>query len=336
MAGVPHLFFDSADYAVGEARARWEALIGAYDVRLPEGAPPETFWVRSESWLLGDLLVSRGRLCEVELHRSAERVAADGRDTFTFGLVTRGLLDGDFDGRACELRPGQVCVIDFARPWRARSAPADFILVSVPRAPLLARAPHAGDLHGRRLEGAPARILAEHVLALARHLPEAAAADVEVIRRATLRLLAESVDALPDAPPPGPGPAVARVADRVRRHVDANLGAPSLTPQSICEALGLSRPTLYRAFRAGGGVARYIQRRRLEAVHVRLSDPQESRSLAELALDHGFGSHAHFSTAFRRRFGYAPRDVRRHESGPGAAALLFQSWLLEMRAAGQD
>lgn len=328
-SGVPHLAFDSGDYPAGEARGRWEGLIGAYDVTVPDGQGEGDFAVKSESWLLGEIVVTRGRLTAVELRRTPERIVADGRDTFTFGLVTRGLLAGDFDGQACELRPGQVCIIDFARPWRAWTEPTEFILVAVPRAPLLALAPRAGDLHGRLLDGATARILAEHIAALVRHLPQACAGDVPVIRRTTLRMIAESLATLGPGEPMGG--ADARLVDRVRRHVEDRLAAEDLTPATICGSLGISRPTLYRAFQAGGGVAKYVQRRRLEAVHVLLSDPTETRSLSDLALAYGFSSHAHFTTAFRRRFGYAPRDARMGGGGSaGASALQFRSWMLEL------
>lgn len=332
--GVPFLSFDSADVPPGEGRARWAALIGAYDVTLPAGQHEADFAVSSDSWLLGDVVVTRGRLTPVELSRSADRIAADGRDTFTFGLVTRGHLDGDFDGRPCDLRPGQVCVIDFSRRWRARSSPAEFILLAVPRAALTALAPHVRDLHGRLLDGATARILAEHFVALVRHLPEARAADVPIIQRTTLRMIAESLDTLaPDDLNARDAPQD-RLVDRVRRHVEDGLGSADLSPTAICRALGVSRPTLYRAFKGSGGIVRYVQRRRLEAVHVLLSDADETRSLAALAEDFGFSSHAHFSTAFRRRFGYAPRDLRMGggSSSTGGAALLFQTWMLELRA----
>lgn len=332
--GIPHLSFDGAEVPVGERRARWEALIGAYDVCLPDGVAEADFSVASESWLLGELVVTRGRLSPVELRRSADRVAADGRDTFTFGLVTRGHLAGDFDGRACELRPGQVCVIDFARPWRAATAPADFILMAVPRASIAGMAPRAGDLHGRLLDGAPARILAEHFAALVRHLPQASLEDAPVIQRTTLRMIAESLESLAPGEPAEPGPMEGRVAFRVRRHVEARLASGDLSPATICQAVGVSRPTLYRAFQTTGGIAKYIQRRRLEAVHILLSDPAETRSLAELALAYGFSSHAHFTTAFRRRFGYTPRDARGGSASGSAAetAQMFRSWVLELAA----
>ena len=56
-----------------------------------------------------------------------------------------------------------------------RTASTEFILVSAPRAPLVAAAPHARDLHGRLLEGATGRLLTEHFTALVRHLPHARA-----------------------------------------------------------------------------------------------------------------------------------------------------------------
>jgi len=336
--GVPFLSFESADVPPGEGRVRWAALVAAYDVTLPEGQAEADFAVSSESWLLGDIVVTRGRLTPVDLRRSVARIAADGRDTFTFGLVTRGHLAGDFDGRQCDLRPGQVCVIDFARPWKARSSAAEFILLAAPRAALMALAPQVRDLHGRLLDGATARILAEHFAALVRHLPEARAADVPVIQRTTLRMIAQSLETLAPDHPDGPGAPQDRVVIRVRRHIEDELGSTDLSPASICKALGVSRPTLYRAFKRSGGVVRHIQRRRLEAVHVLLSDPAETRGLAELAQDFGFSSHAHFSTAFRRRFGYAPRDLRAGGSGSsiGGGALLFQTWMLELGGASGD
>ena len=339
VGGVPHLAFESADLPPGEGRARWQALVDAYDVSLPEGYAEEDFAVSSQSWLLGEVVITHGRLTPVQLTRASARMAADGRDTFTFGLVTRGHLEGDFDGRACELRPGQICVIDFSRPWRATTSNTEFILLLVPRQALMALVPRAGDLHGRRLDGATARIVTEHLLALVRHLDQASAADAPVLQRATVHMVAASLAALAPEPAEAPGGSPARVADRVRRYVEDHLAHANLSPGVLCATLGLSRPTLYRAFRASGGVSSYVQRRRLEAAHVRLSDAAETRSVAELALACGFLSHAHFSTAFRRRFGYAPRDAQRGPASPAGdggllddAALQFRSWILELTA----
>ena len=331
--GIPHLSFASADVPPAEGRQRWEVLVGAYDVKLPDGQCEADFSVDSEAWLLGQLVVTRGRLSPVRLIRARERIVTDGRETFTLGLVTQGLLAGDFDGRTCELRPGQVCVIDFARPWHAATAATAFVLLSVPRAALLALAPNAHDAHGRLLEGATARLLTEHLISLVRHLPQATAADAAIIERSTLHMVADSLGALAPGEDAGAVPLETRLTYRVRRYIEENLGEAELSPARICTALGVARPTLYRAFARSGGIMSYIQRRRLEAVHVRLSDAADARGVAELAMDAGFRSHAHFSTAFRKRFGYAPRDALLNgASAPGAAMQQFGAWFLELAA----
>jgi AraC-like DNA-binding protein len=124
---------------------------------------------------------------------------------------------------------------------------------------------------------------------------------------------------------------------RIQRYIDQHLAEPGLAPQRIADDLSLSRSALYRTFAPSGGIAAYIRTRRLEAVHVLLSDPNEGRSIAEIAHQFGFVSGAHFSRAFRQRFGYNPRAARRgagndlhdlaeivdSDSGPG----LFRRWM---------
>jgi AraC-like DNA-binding protein len=118
--------------------------------------------------------------------------------------------------------------------------------------------------------------------------------------------LAPSRDALERARAPLE---VARLTE-VRRYVDRNLCSPGLSPQSICQALALSRSTLYALCEPLGGVAAFIQRRRLERIHGILADPRNRDRISEIAHQHGFVSGAHFSRAFRRAFDYSPREAR--------------------------
>ena len=60
-----------------------------------------------------------------------------------------------------------------------------------------------------------------------------------------------------------------------------------------------------------GGVAAYIQTRRLARAHADLADPGKApRKIYEVAYRWGFVSEAHFSRAFRRAFGVTPGEVR--------------------------
>ena len=79
--------------------------------------------------------------------------------------------------------------------------------------------------------------------------------------------------------------------------------------------LGISPFHLARTFSAEVGVSihQYLLRLRLTAALERVSDP--SANLAAIALDVGFCSPSHFSTAFRKAFGTAPTSLRT-EDGP--------------------
>jgi AraC family transcriptional regulator len=78
----------------------------------------------------------------------------------------------------------------------------------------------------------------------------------------------------------------------------------------VADAAGLSASHLCRVFPAETGlpVHRYRNRLRLRAALERLAEP--GCDLTTLALDLGFSSHSHFTSAFRREFGLAPSDWR--------------------------
>lgn len=120
----------------------------------------------------------------------------------------------------------------------------------------------------------------------------------------------------------GRRPARARTADRSHRDAAENLKAllavragQRLTLDELSDAVELSPFHLCRVFRQRTGVPihRYLTRLRLRAALERLGDP--ATSLTRIALDLGFSSHAHFTTAFGREFGMTPSRARAELSG---------------------
>jgi AraC-like DNA-binding protein len=89
-------------------------------------------------------------------------------------------------------------------------------------------------------------------------------------------------------------------------------GAPgdrhSLT--ALATALGVSPFYLSHVFRSetGTSIHQYLLEVRLAVAHERLAEGVTS--LSALALELGFATHSHFTTAFRRRFGVTPREAR--------------------------
>ncbi|GAA0655629.1 hypothetical protein GCM10009101_32160 [Brevundimonas lenta] len=91
------------------------------------------------------------------------------------------------------------------------------------------------------------------------------------------------------------------------RHIEAHILSPDLGVDSLTQALGLSRATLYRSFLPAGGVNTFIRQRRLElARQVLAGRTGPHPTISEIAHAHGFASESHFSRAFRKAFGHAP------------------------------
>ena len=86
-----------------------------------------------------------------------------------------------------------------------------------------------------------------------------------------------------------------------------------LSVGSVAQAVGLSVAHLHRLFRQceEQPLAHYVWAERLEACKRLLADPAAAgRSVSEIAFGLGFNDAAHFSRAFRARFGASPREWR--------------------------
>jgi AraC family transcriptional regulator len=96
-----------------------------------------------------------------------------------------------------------------------------------------------------------------------------------------------------------------RVLDRMETELDSGLTLTLLAAES-----GYSRTHFYRMFKAAMGQAphRYLLELRLKKAESLLTG--RSLSLIDIAFACGFSSHAHFSTAFRARYGMSPSEYR--------------------------
>jgi AraC-like DNA-binding protein len=68
---------------------------------------------------------------------------------------------------------------------------------------------------------------------------------------------------------------------------------------------------LARIFREHVGVSVHEYNLRLRLMRALPDLLDTDRGITEIALDHGFSSHSHFTYAFRRRAGLTPNELRR-------------------------
>ena len=163
---------------------------------------------------------------------------------------------------------------------------------------------------GIALTSAGAQMLADYILLLEQNVPTLEADAANRMSNAVQAML------LACLVPTAEKRLVARdqikltLMERVRQTVRRNLRSPSLGLAKLCREAATSRSQLYRLLEDQGGVARYIQRRRLSESFAILCDAQNNLPIVQLADMLCFSDASSFSRAFRREFGMSPTDVR--------------------------
>ncbi|NJC41716.1 AraC-like DNA-binding protein [Brevundimonas alba] len=99
-----------------------------------------------------------------------------------------------------------------------------------------------------------------------------------------------------------------RVIDRARQVLHA-FGFERLTLSRIAHEVGVSPTYLTQAFTRAEGQPLYRYQLGLR-LNRALVDLPHCNDLSELALDLGFSSHSHFTTAFKASFGLSPSAYR--------------------------
>jgi AraC-like DNA-binding protein len=160
------------------------------------------------------------------------------------------------------------------------------------------------------LDGMLGQLLADYLRLLAQRIPHLRPEEAARLPDAIAAMVAACVQPSPDRLALAEGQMEATRLARVRRAIRAHLGSARLSPQLLCRLAGTSRSQLYRLLEGEGGVARYIQKLRLEASHAALGDERDARSIAQVAEACGFHDPSAFSRAFRREFGATPSEVR--------------------------
>ena len=107
----------------------------------------------------------------------------------------------------------------------------------------------------------------------------------------------------------------AAILHRLCQTIERKLDDPDLTPARVAETEGISERYMQKLFEgSGSSFTHYLRERRLQRTSAELSSPAAAHhSISEIAYHNGFNDSAHFSRAFRHRFGLSPREFRQQE-----------------------
>ena len=208
--------------------------------------------------------------------------------------------------------PGQVCVIDNLAPFELEvvGTASQIMFLQMPRHAVIGRHPHLEHCTARAFDPqdsgtALLRGVLLNILESADRLQNdqrgaALAAVMQLLGAAKVRELSRA----------------AGVPWRVRAAlalIDAELSNPELDASRIAQAQSISRRRLDELMVAqtGASLTAKIWLRRLEQAASDLIDERfSSRTVTQIAFAAGFEDAAHFTRAFKRRYGCAPREWR--------------------------
>ncbi|MGO9602451.1 MAG: helix-turn-helix domain-containing protein [Candidatus Binataceae bacterium] len=319
----------------------WRESIGViFEVEPGGKEPPPGFRASVRSYDLGEILVSSTNFGAERFKRDLRKVSSDGIDHYMVQVYQSGSLVGSTKRNDMNVRPGDIQIIDLGQPHTSTVQNSSTINVVVRRDVMAEMLPARADLHGMVLPGdrGAGGLLADYMRSLFARMESVDAVEAPFIAHATVNMMAACFQPSAYANARARAQIEGTIVDRLKRYIDENLAARDLSADALCGRFRISRTQLYRMFEPLGGVASYIQARRLDCAFAQLRDPlYQHRRVFEIAFNAGFSSIAHFSGVFRKQFGFSPSDLRaaphpaaasaNGRANPGRAGEGYEEWL---------
>lgn len=282
----------------------------SFDFALPDGAQATTFSARAEVCFLPDIVVSRASSTASRLSRSTETIAGRGTDQVLVVCYRSGHYELTTAGQTRRVQPGELAVIDLMQEVTIEAPLVDNVGLAIARPQLEKYVPSVHRAHGFvRPDDALSRLLRGSMETIIANAATMTLVDARGVADATLQLVAACLQPL-SRPVTETGSNTASLV-ALKAYIEERLLDAELGQQSLLDAFGLTRSTLYRLFEPLGGVAAYITRRRLDYAFRRLSDTRfPHEPVSGLAAQLGFSHPSAFTRAFKDAFGLSPRQVQ--------------------------
>ena len=295
----------------------WQAMLNSSHLcwSLHNRSKPE-YSARLEIGRLAGLQVVRSVCDPCRGARRTREIALDGAAYYGLLLVCQGQEEVECRGRNSLLGPGCFLLWDSTAPtsFSLHSA-IHKITMFVTQDRLRDTLPQVDSLVGKAHDwqrgfGA---VAASHLSALASQIAYIDQRQAHPMAENTLELIAASLDS---GPSPLSGPAQADLLVRIKDYIEENLADPDLGPQGLASSFGISVRYLHLLFKDENlSVSRWILNRRLERCRRELILAGQRRNVTEVAFRWGFNDSAHFSRAFKKRYGVSPRVYRGRHTG---------------------
>jgi AraC-like DNA-binding protein len=284
----------------------WYASVFDTSPRVPTAGG---FRAKTVSWMQGGFGFSRVSSPPILMNRTSILIRRNPVDHWCISLSKKSATELRIGARRVMIPARMPYVFSLGEEISTERS-RDRIQLYLARDSFQAIAPLLDAARGTALETPEGHLLADYLLLLERHIPELPAEDGATLARAVQAMISACLAPSADRMAEATRQIDLTLMERVRQAVRKNLRSPSLGPDKLCREAATSRSQLYRLLEGEGGVAHYIQRRRLSESFSILCDPANSFPIGKVAEMLCFADGSSFSRVFRREFGMSPRDVR--------------------------
>lgn len=254
-------------------------------------------------------------------HVQREPGYADGEPCLLLMWQIRGTATLEQHGALLSVGAGDMVLHDAGHAYRLRfDSPFEVMVMRIPAAPMRSLCPMIDVLlgavqHCRHPQVALLTAMADcHAGIDYAALPKAAAQHAAEAMRQTLAACALGILVNTHQRQAG----LTRYhLDRIRRYALKRIGDSGLSINELVEALDISAAHIHRLFAGEAqSFSTWLWDTRLQLCHLALRNPEyRSQSISQIAYRFGYSHAAHFSRAYRKRFGMTPSAWR-----AGAAA----------------
>jgi AraC family transcriptional activator of tynA and feaB len=265
---------------------------------------------------LGDSTIAETFSTPACIEHSSQHVARTTTRSFSLLLCLQGNVQITQYGRQIRLAAGDFALQDSHAPCRISFGdPNRSMSLRLTDEKLRRFLPVPEDFCAQRMDGSRglARVVSRMLpgiwLQMADGLPEEFG---EVVAKNLLEMVATCY-ALQGPRAAGGSTGKRVLASEIKRLLEARLRERDLNAKKIADSLKISTRYVHRLLAAENEtVSEYVLRRRLEEAAGQLRSPVwRGHTTLEIASSWGFGSGAHFSRSFKRRFGQSPTEYRK-------------------------
>ena len=264
------------------------------------------------SYLVEQLTFNHTTFDRTQFTRTSRHLSNHGSDCITLQYYCSGQMQGNLEsGVQLQMASDRLSIHDFAHPYTGIGETNNQFSVVIPR--------HLIAAHEQIYKHCPVfswsvnlavgRVLTHAWLTIWENLPNLSQTDAPAIAQGFIGLLNGVLSTKLDMATRAQ--VELSTIDAMKGYLQANLHRISVGVESLCEVFHCSRATVYRLFKAEGGVQTYVREQRLNRCYQDLqkSPPSSRKTISEIASKWGFSDAAAFSRLFRKRYGMSPSDV---------------------------